>query len=73
MLWGKRMESIYCKAEVLGDNDLKSYNKSIKSSKSKIKDVMINFNKERDICRALKMLKDYQGAFYKFYRIPILH
>ena len=34
---------------------------------------MINFNKERDICRALKMLKDFQGAFYKFYRVPILH
>ena len=42
-------------------------------NQSKIKDVIINFNKERDICRALKMLKDYQGAFYKFYRVPVLH
>ena len=65
------MESIYCKAEVLGESN--NINEKYLRSKSKIKDVMINFNKERDICRALKMLKDYQGAYYKFYRIPILH
>ncbi len=34
---------------------------------------MINFDTERDLCRALKMLKDYQGAYYKLYRVAMLH
>lgn len=52
------MESIYSKAEVLKRFEVEG---------------MVNFDTERDICKALKMLKDYQGAYYKFYRIALLY